>query len=343
MKKIVLFVILFLFGFINVKASYVVLNANDNSVIEGNNIHEQKLIASITKVMTAHIVIDNANLNDIVTVGKEINNAHGSSIYLSLGEKITVKDLLYGMMLRSGNDAAIVLANYVGGSVENFVSLMNEEAKKIKMYNTIFYNPTGLDDDVKGNISSAYDMALLTSYAIKNSEFKKIFKTKRYKCKTNLKSYDWHNKNKALKMSKYVTGGKTGYTKKAHRTLITTGLDDDIPLVIVTLDFSDDFSFHVNKYKNIFSNYNNYNIINKSNYIVKDDYYNKKGCTIVLNNNFNLFINKDLINNLSIVNELYKYKKIFNNMLIGKAIIYNKNKIVHEEPLYCKKIGSTLK
>lgn len=332
-------IILFLFAITKVNASYIVLNANDNSEVEGNNIHEKKLIASITKVMTAHIVLKNANLDDTITVGKEISDAHGSSIYLSIGEKISVRDLLYGMMLRSGNDAAIVLAKYVGGSVDNFVYLMNEEAKRLKMNDTTFYNPTGLDDDVKGNISTSYDMALLTSSAIKNDTFKNIFKTKRYQCKTNLKSYDWYNKNKALKMSKYVTGGKTGYTKKAHRTLITTGEDDNVKLVIVTLDFADDFNFHVNKYKKIFSLYHSYNIINKSNYRVDDSYYIKKGCSITINNNYNLFIQKNFIKNISIVNEIYKYNNFSNNMIVGKVVVYNKEKIIYERPLYlkCKK------
>ena len=140
-------------------------------------------------------------------------------------------------MLRSGNDAAIVLAKNVAGSNDNFAKLMNKLATDIGMKNSYFINPHGLEDnDGNGNISTAKDMALLTRYAMKNKVFREIFGTKKYTVKTNYKTYSWTNKNKLLLSEDYITGGKTGFTKKAHRTLVTTGSRNNINVVIVTLN-----------------------------------------------------------------------------------------------------------
>ena len=334
MKKIIVFLFIFFINISFSKASYIVLNQDDNTVIRGSNIHEKRLIASITKVMTAYIVINNSNLNDLVEAGDEIDNAHGSSIYLVKGEKLTVEELLYGMMLRSGNDAALVLANYVGGSVDNFVNLMNEEVKKLGLEDTVFMNPTGLDDNVNGNISSAYDMAIITNSAMKNKVFRKIFKTKHYTCKSNIKSFDWYNKNKTLYKYKYITGGKTGYTKKARRTLITTASKNNINLTMVTLNVNDDFNFHIDNYKSIFDYYQKYLIINKYDLKIKDKMYKNQDCTFFALNNYYLLGKKDELKNLSIeyvINKNHKYKP---NTIIGNVNVYKKGNIVFEEPIY---------
>ncbi len=335
MKKIIVFLFVFLINVQRINASYVVLNQDDNMVIEGSNIHEKRLIASITKVMTAYIVINNSNLNDIVTVGEEVNQAHGSSIYLVKGEQLTVNDLLYGMILRSGNDAAIVLAKYVSGSIDEFVKLMNSEVIKLGLKNTVFMNPTGLDDDIKGNVSTAYDMGVITNLAMKNKIFRKIFKTKHYKCKSNIKSFDWYNKNKTLYNYKYTTGGKTGYTKKAYRTLITTATKDNIDLTIVSLNMSDDFNFHKNKYIDIFNKYKKYLIINKYDLNINNKFYKKRKCSFFMKNNYYYLTKKDLLKNLRVEYVLNKDVSLKNN-IIGSAYVYDKNKIVFEDPIYLK-------
>lgn len=337
MKKLLLIVGIFLIFISKVNASYVLMDQKSGTVYSGSAMHEKRLIASITKVMTAYIVINNVNdLDELVTVGDEIDSAHGSSIYLTKGETLRVRDLLYGMMLRSGNDAAIVLANYTAGSVENFVSLMNKEANNLNMNDTIFYNPTGLDDDVKGNISSAYDMALITSRAMQNDTFKKIFKTKHYKCKSNLKSFDWYNKNKALMMERFITGGKTGFTKKARRTLITTASKNNIDLVLVTLNYSDDFNFHVNTYKNFYSSHQSYLILNKNNLPIKDKYYGKYNCTYYMKDNYYIIDNKKNLKNYNIDFLIYKNLEHQNNIHIGKAIVYKNSKAFDEQPIYLR-------
>ena len=334
MKKIIVYFFFFFICFTNVNASYVILNQDNNKVLYGSNIHEKRLIASITKVMTAHIVINNANLSEYVTVGDEIDDSHGSSIYLKKGEIISIEDLLYGLLLRSGNDAAIVLAKNVGGTIDNFVKLMNEEANKIGMSDTIFNNPSGLDDEVEGNISTAYDMAILTSTAMKNKSFRKIFRAKHYKCKTNFNTYDWYNKNKALNSYKYVTGGKTGYTKKAKRTLITTASKNNINLIIVTLNQKDDFNFHISNYKYIFDNYNNYLVLNKSNLNINDKFYKKRGCNLYIKNNYFYFGKKDDLKHLMIYYYLDKLNNISTDDIVGSATLYKSDKLIYETPIY---------
>ena len=334
MKKIILIIALFFICISNVNASYVVFDQDNKNVLYGSSIHEKKLIASITKVMTAYVVLNNANLNDIVTVGDEIDEAHGSSIYLKKGEKIKVIDLLYGMMLRSGNDSAIVLAKHTCGSVEKFVDKMNKDVISLGLKDTSFQNPTGLDDDNSKNISSAYDMAYITSIAMENSTFRKIFKTKKYSVTTNLNSHVWYNKNKALFMDKNITGGKTGYTKKAKRTLITTSSNNNMNLVIVTLNHSDDFNFHVNNHNNVFKKYNRYLILNKSNLNIDDSYYRKNKYRFYLKDNYYLVIQPNELKNISINYELYKIKNIHNNDIVEKAKVMNNNNAIYELPIY---------
>lgn len=267
MKKIILFVIcvFLLCGCENKKietsnilaTSYVVIEQSTNKVLEGYNYNESRSVASISKIMTAIIAIENSDVNKTIKVPKEINNVTGSSVYLCVDQEITILDLLYALLLRSGNDAAISLAISTCNSVDAFVDKMNEKAKEIKLNNTFFSNPHGLDENDSGNISSALDMALLYSYCMENPLFKQIVSTKTYKTYTN--------KNKLLKTYMYCTGGKTGFTKKAKRTLITSASKNDINLIIVTLNCGNDFNEHKNKYEYYFNNFEAIKILNKGN------------------------------------------------------------------------------
>ncbi len=283
MKKIILLFLIFLIP-TNVKAisasSYIVLDSDNNRVLEGSNIHKKSLIASITKIMTAMVVINNGNLNETITIGNEVLKSFGSGIYVSVGEKITKEELLYGLMLRSGNDAATTLAVNTGGSMEGFASMMNSLAQSLNMKNTKFYNSSGLEDNNGENISTVYDMALLSSYAIKNEEYRKIVSTKDITVKTNLKTYIWHNKNKLLSMYKYAIGGKTGFTEKARRTLVTNASKDGINLTIVTFNDGNDFNDHKDLYEKYFKNLKSYQILfagpiatKYPNTYIEEDYY----------------------------------------------------------------------
>jgi len=166
-KKLFIYFILFFsvfllpFGvFADSGKSTIVMDVNSGRVLYSRDSNTKRLIASITKIMTCLVTLENANMDNIVTVGDEVSKMYGTNIYIEVGEKMSIKDLVYGLMLRSGNDAAMVLAVNVFGSEEKFIKAMNDKAKEIGMKNTVFRNPHGLDEDTK-NYSTAYDMAIL--------------------------------------------------------------------------------------------------------------------------------------------------------------------------------------
>ena len=281
MKKIFLIIIILL-SVINVKATNtIVMDLDSGRILYENKAHDKKLIASTTKIMTAIIAIEYGELllDEEIEVGDEILSMYGTSIYLNYKEKMTLRDLLYGLIMRSGNDAAMTIANYIGGNVDNFVKLMNEKAEEIGMHNTIFQNPHGLDEKTQ-NYSTAYDMALLSCYAYKNTLYRKISGTKYYKTTTLNKAYSWINRNKLLFLYDNLTGGKTGYTPKAGKTFVSTASFDNLNLTIVSLDDSNHYNHHQILYDEYFKEYKNYVIIdkkefnkNKKMYILNDIVY----------------------------------------------------------------------
>ena len=237
--------------------SAIMIEQSTGRILYEKDAHTKRRIASITKIMTAILAIESGKMDKTVTVTDSILKAEGSAIYLQVGEKIKLSDLVYGLMLRSGNDAAIAIAEYVGGSVEGFASLMNEKAEWIGMENSHFTNPHGLDDS-DNHYSTAYDMALLTKYAMGNKTYQKISGTKIHRAPNPNEVWDrvWKNKNRLLtEKYKYCTGGKTGFTKKARRTLVTTASKDGLDLITVTIDDSTDWADHIALYEAGFSNY----------------------------------------------------------------------------------------
>lgn len=203
------------------------------------------LIASITKIMTAIVAIEHGRLSDLVKVSDNAYGKEGSSLYLQQGEEMSLEHLLYGMMLRSGNDAATAIAEHVGGSVEGFVHLMNEKATQIGMTNSHFVNPHGLD--AEGHQASANDMAKLTAYALHNPIFREIVSTSVKTAPNPNEKWDyrWRNKNKMLHLYEGADGVKTGYTKAAGRTLVSSATRNGQQLVVVTLNDPDDWSDHM--------------------------------------------------------------------------------------------------
>lgn len=337
MKKILL---LILFIPICVKAystsatSAILMDTDNNRILYSKNIHEIRSVASISKIMTAILAIESGKLDDIVKVNDVIDKSYGSGIYIKKNEELKLIDLVYGLMLRSGNDASLMIAEYVGGSIDNFVSMMNDKARMIGMKDTTFNNPNGLDEE-KGNFSTAYDMAILTSYSMKNDIYKKIVSTKKYKLKTNMNTYLWTNKNKLLTSYKYTTGGKTGYTKLAKRTLVTTASKKHVNLVAVTLNDGNDFLDHKYLYEEAFKEYKNYKILRKGNieiigekYYENVKYYIKKDFSYILNDN-----EKDTI---ILKFELEKKDNYKNNDKIGKVIVFIGDKKVYEEDVFIK-------
>ncbi|MDB4866155.1 MAG: dacB [Cohnella sp.] len=201
-------------------------------------------IASLTKIMTAIVAIEHGNLDDMVTVSIRAAGKEGSSLYLKAGEKITLRNLLYGLMLRSGNDAAVAVAEHVGGSVEGFAYLMNRKAEQLGLSNSHFVNPHGLDD--KGQYMSANDLARLSTYALHNDVFRNIVKTsiKTAPNPNETWNYKWVNKNKMLRMYEGADGVKTGFTRQAFRTLVSSATRNGQQLAVVTLNDGDDWADH---------------------------------------------------------------------------------------------------
>ena len=338
MKKI--FFIFLLFFPITILAistsarSAILMDTDSNRILYEKNINEIRSVASISKIMTAIVAIESGKMKKEVTVGDEIDSSYGSGIYLQKGEKLKLEDLVYGLMLRSGNDAALAIANYVGGSVDRFVELMNKKAQEIGMKNTTFNNPSGLDQD-KGNYSTAYDMAILTSYAMKNKEYRKITGTKKYTLKTNKNVYSWINKNKLLKLYKYTTGGKTGFTEKARRTLVSTATKNDTNLVVVTLNDGNDWEDHQNLFEYGFNNFKTIKILNKGQINIYDEKY-YKDYILYVKNNFSYTITSNEENSLLIKYQLNKVRNIKNNQKVGEALIYLGDKKIHKENIYVK-------
>ncbi len=265
--NIVLIVILLLFSIstTNVAAHNVsvsgegaiLMEQESGRVLYEKGAYQQMRIASITKIMTAILAIESGKMDEMVTISSNAFGTEGSTLYLRLGEKMKLEDLVYGLMLRSGNDAAIAIAEHVGGSVEGFVYMMNQKAKEIGMEKTVFANPHGLDDHEE-HYSTAYDMALLMRYAMKNEQFQIISATKSYRAPQEGEKWDriWHNKNRLLtQLYKYSTGGKTGYTKRAKRTLVSTAAKENFSLIAVTLNAPNDWQDHINLFNWGFANF----------------------------------------------------------------------------------------
>ena len=220
-------------------SSAILMEAESGRVLYEQNAHEERLIASITKLMTALVALESGHdLEETVTVGEACTRAEGSSLYLRPGEEISLKGLLYGVMLRSGNDAALAVAEHCGGSVEEFVGRMNEKAAQLGMVNSHFANPNGLN--AEGHYSSAYDMALLARACLENEALAEIAATK----SATVDGRVLTNHNKLLWQYEGCIGLKTGYTEKAGRTLVSAARRGGMTLIAVTLNDPDDWRDH---------------------------------------------------------------------------------------------------
>lgn len=333
MKKIIiLFLCVFIFP-INVFASSVLMDIDSKRIFYQNNMNEQGLIASTTKIMTAILAIESNRLSDIVPIGAEVLKMYGSNIYIELNEHMLLLDLIYGLMLRSGNDAAIVIANYVGGNEKRFIDLMNKKAIELGMTNTVFSNPHGLDEETK-NYSTPYDLSILYSYAYKNETFRNIVGTKVYKTSTDFKSYYWENRNELLKLYDKATGGKTGFTPLAGRILVSSASNDDLNLCMVTIDKNSYlYETHESKYEEVFNNYKNYLLVDKNNFSL----------TTSLNGNFFIkdsFTYPLTVNereSISIKTKIDESKTYKNDSVVGQVLVYLDNNIIGNIDIYIEK------
>lgn len=227
----------------------MLLDAQTGRVLYEKNADQQSLIASTTKIMTALVVCEQCNVLDRFQIPKEAVGIEGSSIYLKEGEVLTVQELLYGLMLHSGNDAAVALAIYCGGTVEGFAEMMNDKARRLGMDNTHFVNPNGLD--APGHYSTARDMAVLAAYAMENPIFAKTVSAKT----VNITGRSLRNHNRLLWQVDGADGVKTGYTKAAGRILVSSATRQGRRLIAVTMNAPNDWQDHKDLLENGFSGY----------------------------------------------------------------------------------------
>lgn len=307
--------------------SSIVMDINSGRILYENNANDKRLIASTTKILTAVVTLENIkDLNREVKIGEEVLKMYGTNVYIEVGEKMKIIDLLYGLLLRSGNDAAEALAVAVSGSEEKFVQQMNAKAQEIGMKNSTFLNPHGLDEETK-NYSTAYDMALLMKYAYQNETYRKISSTKKYTVSTGNKTYLWYNRNKLLTNYEYCTGGKNGYTPSAGKTLVTTASKDNLNLLVVTLNDDDIYTTHQNLYEMLYSKYQNYKIIDKTTFRIDQNFVEDK-----------LYIKNDFYYPLT-EEETDKIKTVINitnanSTKKGQITIYLNDKKIGTVPIY---------
>lgn len=216
----------------------ILVDAATGRVLFEKNADSRSLIASTTKIMTALIVCEQCNVLDRMRIPAAAVGIEGSSMYLREGEVLTIQDLLYGLMLRSGNDAAVALAIYCGGTVEGFAELMNDKAHALGMENTHFVNPNGLD--APDHYSTARDLAILAAYAMENPIFRQTVSTRQITTGSRV----LQNHNKLLWQLEGAEGVKTGYTKAAGRILVSSAQRQGRRLVAVTINAPDDWNDH---------------------------------------------------------------------------------------------------
>lgn len=245
--------------------SYIVIDAGSGRIIKSYNANIKLPIASTTKIMTTILAIENIeNLSLKIEVPSECTGIEGSSIYLRPKQKVSVIDLLYGTMLRSGNDAAETLAKFAGrNNPEGFISMMNNKAKELGALNTNFVNPNGLHAD--NHYSTAYDLALISAYAMKNDTFREIARAEKFKAGSMNNIF--YNKNKVVYQYEHGTGIKIGYTKAAGRCLVASAEKDGTEIITVLLNDSNWFNDSYRIFDWTFENYKSYSIVEKGQFV----------------------------------------------------------------------------
>ena len=320
----------------------VVIDRKTNSVLFGKNENSKKKMASTTKIMTATIIIEKCNLTDTIEISKKAAGTGGSRLGLKTGDKITVLDLLYGLMLRSGNDAAVALAEYAGGDINGFAELMNAKALELGLTNTHFETPHGLDSNE--HYTTAYELAILSNYALNNPTFAKIVGTKNYTITINGSPKVLSNTNELLGNMEGVYGIKTGFTNGANRCLVTACKKNNMNIICVVLGADTKKFRTIDSIKLINYVFNNFVVYDLESFVNKnfEDWKKDNLNTFIINKGLsqdvllnieNLYISKvpirkDLINSFEMKVECQKYFKapVKGNSSIGNIVISNSGK-----------------
>ena len=292
----------------------IIYDRNSKEVIYGKEENTKRKMASTTKIMTCMVVLEKGELTDTVIVSKKAAGTGGSRVGLKTGDKVSVQDLLYGLMLCSGNDAAVALAEHVGGSVEGFADLMNEKARQLNLSNTHFVTPHGLDNEE--HYTTAYELAIMADNALKNNTFSSIVGTKNITININGKPRNLSNTNELLGSMAGVYGVKTGFTNGANRCLVTSCKRENLDIITVVLG-ADTKKFRTqDSIKLINYAMNNYKEIDMENKI-QDEFQKWKK-----ENKDKIYINKGVKNTTE-----YKLEEQLNNYITIKNTQENDVKI----------------
>lgn len=328
----------------------VAFDRASEKVIWGKNENKKTAMASTTKIMTAIVVIESSNLDDVVEISPKAASTGGSRLGLKKGDKVTLRDLLYGLMLRSGNDAAVAIAEHVGGSVQGFSSMMNEKSKALNLKNTHFVTPHGLDDPE--HYTTAYELAQIANYALKNETFSKIVGSKNYTITINGYPKSLNNTNELLGYIDGVYGVKTGFTNNAGRCLVTAvkKSDLDIITVVIQADTRKDRAKDSIKLINyIFENYEKANIKD----IAEKEFskwlnLNRGRININKSKDSNISIGKENIQNEALiikksdldkirieVNAIYEFEApVLKNTILGEMKIFVNDTLIEADKIF---------
>lgn len=288
----------------------------DGQIIYGKNESERLPMASTTKLMTAIVALENANTDEKVKIKAEYCGIEGSSMYLKPGMEKTVLELLKGLLLVSGNDAAVALASHVSGSIDGFVRLMNKKAAELGMENTSFANPHGLSES--SHYSTAYDLGLLMEYCMENAVFREIIAMKSFNCD----GAQLLNHNKLLFICEGCTGGKTGYTTASGRCLVSCCEREGAKIVCVTLSAPDDWNDHMALYDWCYNNYSPRNVTENISFLVP--LINRAGTLVELvpETNMDLFIKDASTVELEAKLPWFVFEPVGNCERAGQVYIY---------------------
>lgn len=316
--------------------AYILYCTNNEEIILSNNENLILPMASTTKLMTTIIALEQEDVKTKKVKFTEEMITEGSSMYLQVGECVTLYDLCVGMMMQSGNDAANATAITIGGSIEGFADIMNEKAKEIGMKNTHFVTPSGLDDEE--HYSTAYDMALLMSYAMKNNSFREITKSKSMKVDFLYppdKSVTYQNHNKLLSMYDCCIGGKTGYTMTAGRCLVSACEKNGLSFVCVTLNDHNDWDDHISLFDYGCENYTSLSVDSENLPSIPVIGGEKESLSPKIDFKNNIVLSKSDAEGIvkKVYIPLFLYAPINMGDEIGKIVFENNGNIITEIPI----------
>lgn len=283
--------------------SACLINTVTGEILFEKNATEKRPMASTTKIMTLLVALENSKMDEIVTVPREATLEEGSSAYLKAGAEITMYDLLHGLMLNSGNDAAVAVSCHISGSVEEFAKLMTETAQRLGAMDTQFVNPNGLE--AEGHYTTARDLAVITQYALSVDGFREIVSARSYTGTMTMpdgttERVEYINHNRLLKEVEGCIGVKTGFTKAAGRCLVSAVDNGGAQYIAVTLNDPDDWNTHKELYEYAYNNHTLKTVINAGD-CIKHMISEKSRCDLVAKDGYSVYVNEKNPHNFEMV------------------------------------------